>query len=148
MDLKEALLRADGFLRESERRGYFLCSVFSSIKNPKDDMGIKEWVLHLYGKDGALDCYVNDDGVAVEESQSVGEPAKLDVDRVKVTANDALSMSERSAAGAITILLSLHGSPPVWTINFFAANMSVTTVDIDARTGDVMREETTSVLRK
>ncbi len=145
MELEEALRKADVFLKESAKKGSFLCSAFSSIKSP--DAGIDEWVLHLCGSGKSMDCYVGDE-VSVEESQSIGNPVKLEMSRVRVAAEAALSKAKRHAAGEIMVLISLHGSPPVWTVNFIMPNMGVTTVDVDAESGEITREERTSVLRK
>ena len=143
MELEEALHKAGGFIKEAKGKGYFLSSVFSSIKSPDEIIG--EWVLHFCGKGKALDCYVSEE-LVVEESHSLGEAKELDTRKVKVSATEALETAGRR--NAITILLSLHGSPPVWTINFITAAMSVTTVDVSAETGNITREETTSILKK
>ena len=50
--------------------------------------------------------------------------------------------------GAISTLVSLHRSPPVWTINLIKADMNVTTFDVNAETGKITREETTSILKR
>lgn len=144
MEFEEALHKASAFMKEAGSKGYFLSSIFSSIKGG----GISEWVLHFSGKGKAMDCYVKGDSVTVEESQSLGEAQELDTGKVKVSAGKALEAARRSNKDAITILLSLHGSPPVWTINFISAAMNATTVDVNAKTGKITREETTSILRR
>lgn len=144
MEFEEALRKAASFMKEAVGKGYFLSSLFSSIKGGE----ISEWVLHFSGKDKAVDCYVTADSVTVEESQSLGESQELDTGKAKVSAGKALEAARRSNKDAITILLSLHGSPPVWTINFISAAMNATTVDVDAETGKITREETTSILRR
>lgn len=144
MELEEALHKAAGFIKEAGEKGYFLYSVFSSIKAASG--GIDEWVLHFYGKGKALDCYVNEE-LVVEESQSLGEPVELDITKVKVTANKALETVGKNK-NAMTVLFSLHGNPPVWTINFITASMSVTTFDVDAETGKIIRKKTVSILKR
>lgn len=141
MELEEALHKAEGFIKEAGKKGYFLCSIFASIK----DVEISEWILHFYGGGKALDCYVSDK-VVVEESQSLGEPVELDAGKVNISASKALEIAGRRPA--ITTLLSLHGAPPTWTINFITAAMSVTTFDIDAGTGKITREEMSSILKR
>lgn len=146
MEFEEALHKAGGFIKEAKGKGYFLSSVFSSIKNPAEI--VSEWTLHFCGNGKSLDCYVTGNNIVVEESHSLGEAKELDTGKVKVSATEALATAGRGNKNAVTILLSLHGSPPVWTINFITAAMTVTTIDVSAETGKIIREETTSILKR
>ena len=147
MEFEEALRKASGFMKKY--KGYFLCSVFSSIKNvkgkPSDCAG--EWILHFSDKRKSLDCHVADDAVRVDDAQSLGEPIELDVRSVSISLDKAIESTGVILKKAVTILVSLHNSPPVWTINFIKADMTVTTFDVDAETGKITREDTTSLLR-
>ncbi len=144
MEFDEALLKAGSFLKEAESKGYFLCSVFSSSTTSV----FAEWIFHLSGKEKALDCCVKGDAIQVDEAHSIGVPEKLDMEKVKITAAKALESLISKHKNPLTILVSLHGSPPVWTINFISAAMTATAYDISAETGEMKREETTSILRK
>ena len=147
MEFEEALRKASGFMEKY--KGYFLCSVFSSIKNvngkPSDCTG--EWILHFSDKRKSLDCHITDDTIRVDDAQSLGEPVELDVSSVSISPDKAIGSTGFVLKKAVTILVSLHSSPPVWTINFIKAGMTVTTFDVDAETGKITREETTSILR-
>ena len=96
---------------------------------------IDEWILHFRSKGSkkSLDCYVKGDAIQVEETISGVDQAFDSVGWQKNT---------------VSILISLHGSPPVWTINFIKADMNVTTFDVNAEAVKITREEMTSILKR
>ncbi|MBI2076113.1 MAG: PepSY domain-containing protein [Candidatus Aenigmarchaeota archaeon] len=143
MEFEEALHKAGSFIKEAKAKGYFLCSVFSSSTTSVFD----EWILHFAGKDSALDCYIRGDAIHVDETRSIGEPVELNLTKVKVSISEALD-SVGKPKSAVSTLVSLHRSPPVWTINFIKADMTVTTFDVNAETGKITREETASILKR
>lgn len=148
MEFEEALRKASGFIKESKAKGYFLCSAFSSITfNHSEIIGADEWILHFsHNSKNSIDCCVKGDDITVEEGQSLSE-SELDITRIKMSLGKALE-SAGFKSKFITMLVSLHGSPPVWTLAFITPGMAATMYDVDAETGKIIREETKSIIRR
>ncbi len=161
MELKEALNAAMSFPQVMSLRNYFLASVFSMIEEGGE---VKEWTFMFYepasGK--VRDCVVskNDNGntkvkypykIRLEEDRpSRAEMKELRADNIKISVDDALSTAKKNyKKKSINILITLHSrEKPTWTITFIGADITATSIDIDAMTGDITREESADLTRK
>jgi uncharacterized membrane protein YkoI len=159
MELSEALERAEQDDHVQKLKSFFLGSAFASINADEDkSRKIREWTLLYYNpaKNSIIDCSVSDKFVTVgEEMPAIKEVAELDVSRVKVPLHQAFAAADSCMKKkALNILISLHTkeisgkSYTAWTIAFVTADMSVTSVDVDASTGKILKEETTRLVRR
>ena len=150
MEAEEAIRRAGQDERISSLEGYFLCSCFACINSP--DKEVNEWTLLYYNPSiqKVLDCFVNEQFVTPgEETPPIAEIEKADLSQVKISHNTALSIAkENFKGGTISVLITLHKNPLVWTINLISPAMIATTLDIDAESGKILRKEETSLVRK
>lgn len=149
MEAMDAIKNAEGSIQEF--KDYFLCSCFACIKNAGDE--IKEWTLLLFNDktNMVLDIFVNDKFVTIgEETPPIADIERPDMRSARLTAEQALGIaSGKFKGGTINVLLTLHQkSSLVWTINMITPAMTATTFEIDAQTGEIIREETTSLIRK
>lgn len=151
MQIRAAVEKAESDDRIKTLRDYFLGSVFACIKDKSDV--ITEWTLLYYntrtGK--AVDCFVNDKFVTVsEETRPVNPVKKMDAGDAHIGVEKAIATaSEKFRKKTINILITLHHTEKlVWTLNMISPDLSATTYDIDAANGNIVREETTSLMRK
>lgn len=150
MEVTEAIRMAGASKDVKRLKNYFLCSCFACIKHAKED--ITSWTLLYYNPTTkkVLDCFVNDKFVTIgEETPPLGEVEKADFSRVKISAEEAIDMAAKNfSKSTINVLITLHKKRLVWTINFISGDMMATTFDIDADTGKITREDTTSLIRR
>ncbi|MFA4819345.1 MAG: PepSY domain-containing protein [Candidatus Aenigmatarchaeota archaeon] len=151
MELKEAIDRAESDEGVKKLTKYFMCSCFVCIKDIKDK--IDEWTLLFYNpeKELVIDCFVNDKFVTLgEETPPLKEVKKPDFTEAHVTIKEALETVEKKFdKKTINVLITLHQKDTlVWTINMITPDMNATTFDIDAKTGNIVHEETTSLIRR
>ncbi len=151
MQVTEAIKKAENNEDVKKLHGYFLCSCFACIKS-KDEK-IKEWTLLFYNpeKNVVLDCFVNDKFVTIgEETPPMSNVERPDFSETKVTVDEAMeSVKKKFSKTTINILITLHMKGAlVWTINMITSDIMATTFDIDAKTGKITREETTSLISK
>jgi len=151
MQLKIAADRAASEEKIKKLRGYFLGSCFACIKNKSDI--VTEWTLLYYnastGK--AIDCFVNDKFVTVsDETRTVNPVKEMDVGDVHIGIEKAIDIADgKFSKSTINILITLHFRERlVWTINMISADLNAITYDIDAASGKILREETTSLAHK
>ena len=151
MRVNDAIERTEKNEDVKKLRGYFLCSCFACVKDKNDK--ISEWTLLFYNpdKNAVLDCFVNDKFVTIgDETPPISEIEKPDFKEVKTSIETAMeTINKKFSKTTINVLITLHkkGSM-VWTINMITADMNATTFDVDAKTGKITREETTSLIRK
>jgi hypothetical protein len=150
LDLGKAIERAMADWSVRSLKNYFLASVFSIIEENQD---IREWTLLFYNPQSGKtrDCFVSEKFVTLsEEADAQKEMAKLDIKSVAIGVNEALKIAHKKFnKKIINILISLHtAARPLWTIIFVATDVTATSFDIDAASGSVVMEETTSLMRK
>lgn len=155
MKFEDAVKRASANESVQKLKSFFLGSGFASLT---DETDVKEWTLLFYNpaKKTVVDCFVNDRFVTVgEETPAVSEIEELDTKPVKADVREALKTAkEKFGKKTINILISLHKKEiesrlyTVWTIGMIAPDISVTSFDIDAESGLVLKEETTSLIRR
>ena len=93
---------------------------------------------------------MNDKFVTIgEETPPLAEIEKPDFNGLNVQAEDALATArENFTKSTINVLITLHQNPLKWTINFISSDMMATTVDVDAKSGRITRQEETSLIRR
>ncbi len=151
MDVQQAIDRAKNNDDVRKLKDYFLCSCFACIKQA--DEKINQWTLLYFnpGSNKVVDCFVNDKFVTVgDETPPLGEIEKPDFSQIKIPIEDAIDTAARDyRKSLINVLITLHQKGTlVWTINFISPDMMAKTVDVDAKTGKVLREEETSLVRR
>ena len=153
MDVSYAIEKANAseLVNKLQKSGYFLCSCFACIKQSRD--GINQWTLLYFNpeENKVLDCFVNDKFVTMgDETPPIAEIEKPDFTGLKVPVQDAISTAMKDyRKSTLNILITLHQKGRLtWTINLIASDMVATTVDIDAKTGEVTRQEETSLIRR
>lgn len=150
IELTEAIQRAKANEDVKKLKDYFLCSCFACIKTSSDK--INEWTLLFYNqkKNLVLDVFVNDKFVTIgEETPPLKEVEKPDFDAVKITVEEALAAVKDFKKSTINVLITLHQKGVmVWTLSMITPDMMATTFDIDAKTGKIIREESTSLVRR
>ncbi len=148
MQVKEAISRAEKEEKIRKLHGYYLGSCFACLKAREP---IIEWTLLYYNpeKKMAVDCFVNDKFVTVsEETRPLKDIEKMDMDEVHIGVEKAMELTNYRKK-IISILITLHRREKMlWTINMIGADFSATTYDVDTKTGKILREETTSLIRK
>ncbi|MBS3051326.1 MAG: PepSY domain-containing protein [Candidatus Aenigmarchaeota archaeon] len=150
MDVSYAIEKANANEDIKKLRDYFLCSCFACIKHA--DEKISQWTLLYYNPQAnkVVDCFVNDKFVTIgEETPPLAEIEKPDFNGLNVQAEDALATArENFRKSTINVLITLHQNPLKWTINFISSDMMATTVDVDAKSGRITRQEETSLIRR
>lgn len=151
MEVSEAIEKASNHSDIKALHGYFLGSCFAVAK--KSDDKIEDWTLMYYdSKTGkAVDCFVNKKFVtASKETRSVSPVEKMELSGLKITIERALEIAQNKfARGTINILITLHTKKAlVWSISMIGVDLTVTTYDIDAKSGKILEEESTSLIRK
>jgi hypothetical protein len=155
MNLDDAIRRAGANDQVQRLKDFFLGSIFASLT---EFSAVKEWTLLYYNPrtKTVVDCLVNEKFVTVgEETPAINEMQRLQTDDVRVSVDKALStVRSQFKKTAINILISLHNkeiekkSYVVWTIGLVTQDIAVTSFDIDAASGAVLKEETTRLIRK
>ncbi len=147
MELSEAIKKAEN---EGVKQldGYYLGSCFACIKDSKGP--VTEWTLLFFKGDKAIDCFVNEKFVRVsDDTRPIKDVKKMTFDAT-VTAESALkTANEKFGKSTINILITLHQKDVlVWTITMIDVTLTATSYDIDAKTGKIVNEESTSLIRK
>lgn len=156
MKLKEAAEKAGKNENVRKLKGCFLSSGFACLSD--DNKTVNEWTILYYNtkRRTVVDCFVNDRFVTVgEETPAIKDMQELDIDSVVISVEEALDIVDKHfKRKTINILISLHMKEfdgknlTVWTIGMIAPDISVTSFDIDANTGKILKEETTRLIRK
>ncbi|HIG97653.1 MAG TPA: PepSY domain-containing protein [Candidatus Aenigmarchaeota archaeon] len=151
MELEQAIERARNNEDVKKLTDYFLCSCHACITDIKKD--IAEWTLFFYNpkKKLMIDCFVNDKFVTVgEETPPISAIEKPDFNELKINVNDALQTARKNfKKNTASIIITLHQKDNfLWTISIIAPDMTATIFDIDAKTGEIIKEKETSLIRK
>ena len=151
MEITEAINRAQTSKDVKKLKDYFLASCFACVKKP--DEIINDWTLLYYDPKTkkAIDCFVNEKFVTVsKETRPVSEITEPILGDLKIPIERALETAQNKfGKTTINILITLHQKTSlVWTINMIGADLSVITYDIDAKSGKITGEESTSLIRK
>ena len=156
MKIEEAIYKSSHNENVQRLKGYFLCSGFTTLTETKKD--ITEWTLLFYSQKSktVIDCFVNEKFVTVGESTpAMKDMEEVDAKKLCVDIDDALESVEKKFAGkSINTLISLHmkefgkKQKLVWTIAMITQGLSATSYDVDAVTGEILGEETTSLIRR
>ena len=150
MEFQEAITKAMGNSKVTTLKDYFLASIFSITEEGK---GITEWTLLFYNKQThkIVDCFVNDKFVTLDQEM----PAQKEMERLEAPENaieveKAIEIAKKNySKKTINILISLHMAPHLmWTITMIGSDISATKFDIDAKSGKIVKEETTSLMKK
>lgn len=153
MRLEDAARRVEDNEQVKRLGNFFLGSVFASLTEVSD---VKEWTMLYYNPAtrNVVDCMVNEKYVTVgEETPAINEMEKIDVTDAKISIDKAFKIIN-FAKKPVNILISLHkkeinkAKRTVWTIGMITQDMSVTSYDVDAITGKILKEETTSLIRR
>ncbi len=150
MEVKDAINKAAADFKVMSLDGYFLVSVFSITEEGKE---ITEWTLLFYNaKTGKVrDCFVNDRFVTLGEEQPVQrEMEELHTEGMKVSVEEAMHAAMKGFNGKIlNILISLHTDGRLlWNITLVATDITATSFEIDAKTGKIIKQQTTSLMTK
>jgi hypothetical protein len=155
MNLDDAVRRANANDQVQRLKDFFLGSIFASLTEFTD---VNEWTLLYYSPrtKTVVDCFVNEKFVTVgEETPAINEMQELAMGEVNTTVDSALAIVKKQfKKKPINILISLHTkviekkSYTVWTIGLVTQDISVTSFDIDASNGAVLKEETTRLIRQ
>ncbi len=150
MQLEEALRRAMSDIKVMSLDDYFLSSCFSITEEGKP---ITEWTLLFYNPrtNKTRDCFVNDKFVTLDdEMEAQKEMTELGNELPKMRAEDAIKTAQKKyGKKTINILVSLHTiDKPAWAITMIGADITATTFEIDANTGHIMKEDTTSLMKR
>lgn len=138
-------------------KGYFLGSIFAMLEDIKP---VEEWRFLFYNPQSKkiFEFFYHDGFVEKGESEKrQREIQKLDTSDVRIEFDDALSTAkerfdEKVCSKIISYLISLHAkkidkkTTTVWTINIIYSGMNVQSYDIDAQTGEIVTEESTSLI--
>lgn len=133
------------------RKDFFLCSCFVSLREFSEP---EEWTVLFYSRKSGnlIECTCRGGGVDVsDEIRAVSEIDRLDKSLVLKDEMHAIERVRNDLAGMpINILVSLHTKDgrAVWTMSAVMQNLSVTIYDINAATGDIIRKETTGLVRR
>ena len=156
MNLLDAAEKAEKNENIRKLKGYFLGSSFASLLADKKE--IAEWTFLYYNptSNTIVDCVVNEKFITVgEQTQALKEMKEIHpIDMVFDIENVLENLRENFKKIPISTLISLHmkefsgKNKLVWTIAFVAQDLSATSFDVDAITGKILREETTSLTRK
>ncbi len=133
------------------KKDFFLCSCFASLK---DFSPAGEWTVIFYnpGSRNVIECTC--DGKSAEisgESPALNESERLD--KACIMKDDAYAINkvkEDFEGRLVNLLVSLHmkGGRTVWTLSAVTQELSVTIYDIDAGTGEILRKETSGLVKR
>ncbi|MBI2173406.1 MAG: PepSY domain-containing protein [Candidatus Aenigmarchaeota archaeon] len=133
------------------KKDFFLCSCFASLK---DFLPAAEWTVIFYNTKSRSVIECTCDGKSTEisvESPALQESERLD--RALIMKDDAYAINkakEDFEGRLVNLLVSLHtkGGRTVWTLSAVTHELSVTIYDIDAVTGEILRKETSGLVRR
>ena len=150
MELQEAVERAMKDPKVTSLRDYFIASVFSITDENKD---IKSLTFLFYNPEGkkVRDCIVDGSSVDLgEEQQAQKEMSPISVEAAKISIGEALGIARKHySKKIINILVTLHMKEKLlWTITMIGADITATSYDIDAVDGQLLHEETTSLMKR
>ena len=150
MEAGEAIEMAmnDSSVKKIIGDGYYLASVFSSLKEEK----IEEWILLFYNKVShkTIDCYVTQNVNLDEEMPAMKELTELNTEKIKISAEKAVETAKSKFSGsAISTLITITTKERVViSITFISAALQATIYDIDAENGEILREESANLARR
>jgi hypothetical protein len=144
------VLDAIKIAKEKVDKGFFLCSCFVSLR----DFSLpEEWTVIFYNpeKGSLLECTCSESGITMEESRAMNEVQPLEIGDVR---KDEAYVMEKVmndfGRNPVNILISLHtkGNKATWTVALVTSDLNVTIYDIDARTGGIIKKETTGLVKR
>jgi hypothetical protein len=151
MKLSEALGRArsNSDVQILEKSGYFLGSIFSMTDSSQE---ISEWTFLYFNPqtNKIRDLAISEKESKLDEEREPRSPVSLlNPNALKISVNDAIGIGlAKLAKSSAKILVTLHQKDCLmWTLTFVSSDLQATTFDIDAQTGEILREETTSLIR-
>ncbi|MEM7819663.1 MAG: PepSY domain-containing protein [Candidatus Aenigmatarchaeota archaeon] len=129
---------------------FFLGSAFTCIT---EDENITEWTLIFYNPktNRTIDCCVNDNFITLgEETQALSKFEKLNVLDIKISVEDAIDRAKSDVKkGIVNILITLHKKEiPIWRIGVVTNDIAITSFDINAINGEIIKKEETSLIRE
>ena len=143
MNIKEAVAKT------VPEKGYFLVSAFTDEK-----LEYKTWTLMFYRRSDntVLDFKV---GIGAEKGDvqpTEKEFQELNVDDMKISAEEAVNSAKGLLSGtkptAIYISANTKDGKTTWTISFILPDISAAIYDLDAKTGEIIKQDRFSLLRK
>jgi len=150
MNVLDAIERAKENESIRSLKDFFLGSAFTCIKNNEE---ISNWTVLFYNPKTkkVLDCFVSDKFVTPgEETPAMDEIKELGTEGIKIPVEKALETAkEGTKKSIVNIMISLHKKDAVlWSIGIVFADMFALSVDIDAETGNILKKEETSLIRR
>jgi len=158
------IAKADLKIQSLLNSGWFFASIFVMSERNQEP---KDYRLILYNPESneVQDCVIKTAADAVnlkDHKVSVGEKSEarselapliidnhLELDDVLEIANRAFSESDLLTSIS-AYLASFHtkGGKITWTVNIIYQGLRVRTFEIDANTGEILRDETTTLMKK
>lgn len=150
MNVLDAIERAKNNSDIKKLKDFFLGSAFTCVKDGEE---INQWTILFYNPKTkrVTDCFVNDRFVTPsEETKAIDEIKELNTKNIKVPVEKALEIAKKDITKTIiNILISLHKKDVVmWSIGLVSSDMTATSVDINAETGEVIKKEETKLIKQ
>jgi len=156
--LKQAAARArkDAHVKSIEKRGYFMNSGIL-ILPPNELTTWHEWILTFYNPEPNRVVKVT--VKKGEKIIDVGKPSKvvkptnaaLDLKKLKTSAKrvmkKAIKEFEKFRQPVSQAIVTVHGDPPKWHINFITKALKIVIVEIDGKTGKILNSSVESLTR-
>jgi hypothetical protein len=158
MRIEELVGRAENerAVKKALSEGYFLSAIFIMLDGAKP---VKEWRLIFFNPHSKkmVEFFYNGAFEKGEVEERDKDILPLDISEVKIEIDDALKTAKgefdkKSSSKVVSYLISLHPkkidavTETVWTISMIYAGMRVQTYDIDAATGEILDEESASLM--
>ena len=133
-----------------QKEGFFLSSLFANIHSL--DKEVDEWILHFFNpeKKTVVDCFANAEGVEMgEETPALSDMKEFAFTHIIVGFDKAKEKVAGKSLKPVSILVTLSRKGNMtWTFNFVNVDFSVLTVEVDALSGNITKEETSSLARR
>ena len=133
------------------KKDFFLCSCFTLLK---DFLPADEWTVIFYSTKSrnVIECTFNGKSMEIsEESPALQESERLDIALIAKDDAYAINKAKENFEGRlVNLLVSLHAKNGrvIWTLSAVTQELSVTIYDIDAGTGEILRKETSGLVRR
>jgi uncharacterized membrane protein YkoI len=146
MDIMNAIARAQKSEEFPKLKDFFLASAFAIT----DSNEIKNWTFLFYNKkrNVTIDCFVNDKFVTLDpEAAAISDYKEMKIGKI-IDVNKAVEMAKGKIKNKIVnVLITLVMKEKlIWKISVITADIMATSFEIDAYTGEILKEDSTSLL--